>query len=61
MIEQANTQTGIFSSSRRAAAMIDRSNTLRSEWWLNVDYAETIDLSDKRVLEALRTRPAQES
>lgn len=48
----------IFSEMRSGARPIDQFRSKRDEWWLNVDYVETIDMKEALNLQLLRTTAA---
>ncbi|MBD2857696.1 hypothetical protein IB286_01665 [Spongiibacter sp. KMU-158] len=56
---QTETQnSSIFNQAHRAGQQITSTGLRRSEWWLNVNYAEVIEIKDAVGLGSLRTRLA---
>lgn len=48
----------VFSESRRPSDSINPFGVCRKEWWLNVNYAEIIEVRDAVGIQALRARAA---
>ena len=48
----------IFQESRRSASAIDQYGMTRREWWLNVNYAEIIEIRDAVAINSLKARAA---
>lgn len=57
MAQQTPSSSSIFNSARRASRPINRYSSNRTEWWLNVNYAELIEMKDAVAIQNLRARP----
>ncbi len=53
------TTNTVFNDTRSAGRPIDQFRGNREEWWLNVNYAETIDMKDAISRQAIRTTTVQ--
>lgn len=49
------TASSVFSETRYSGRPIDQFRSNRDEWWLNVNYVETIDMKEALGLAALQT------
>ena len=56
---QNTTNKGIFGDDKRCERAINPYGMSRPEWWLNVNYAEIIELRDSVNLSSLRARLAK--
>lgn len=59
MATTADSNNSIFSANQHCGRPIDKFRSNREEWWLNVHYAETIDMKDALELKAMRVNAAR--
>lgn len=59
MATAANSTNSIFSENKHRGRPIDQFRSNRDEWWLNVNYAETIDMKDAISHQAMRVNAAR--
>ena len=53
------TASSVFSEARYGGRPIDQFRSKGDEWWLNVNYVETIDMKEALSLQSLRTTAAR--
>lgn len=56
MATASNQNTSIFQASNRISQQNNQYGLNRSEWWLNVNYAEVIEIKDAVGIRALKMR-----
>ncbi|NKI18137.1 hypothetical protein HCU74_12045 [Spongiibacter sp. KMU-166] len=54
MLETSANKPSIFNHTRRTSRPIDQYRSNRTEWWLNVNYAELIEMKDAVAIQNLR-------
>ncbi len=58
MVHNETQNSAIFNQAHRAGQQINSTALRRSEWWLNVNYAEVIEIKDAVGVGSLRSRIA---
>lgn len=58
MVQNETQSNSVFKQGNRGGQQIPTSGLRRAEWWLNVNYAEIIEIKDAVGLGSLRSRIA---